>query len=184
MPHAPFVHLRVRTSYSLLEGAIDHKALAARAAASGMPAVAVTDNANLYGVMSFCSATLAAGVQPIIGALLPLALAEGQRSFRRERQHSPALLPVLAQNAAGYGSLMKLMSTLHFEAGSDKGLTPDVAGTAERRPDRPDGRRRRAARPAAAARQDAALVLLDHLAEAFAGRLYVELQHHGESPRR
>ena len=181
MPHAPFVHLRVRTSYSLLEGAIDHKALAARAAALGMPAVAVTDNANLYGVMSFCSATLAAGVQPIIGALLPLALAEGQRSFRRERQHSPALLPVLAQNAAGYGSLMKLMSTLHFEAGSDKGLTPDqlarrseglivLTGGA----DGPLGRLLRRDD------KDAALVLLDHLAEAFAGRLYVELQRHGE----
>ncbi len=181
MPHAPFVHLRVRSSFSLLEGAIDHKALAARAAGLGMPAVAVTDNANLYGVMPFCAAALAAGVQPIIGALLPLALPESQRSFRRERQQSPALVPVLAQNATGYGSLMKLMSALHFSGGAEKGLAPDelashseglilLTGGA----DGPLGRLLRRDD------RDAATALLDQLAEAFTGRLYVELQRHGE----
>jgi DNA polymerase III subunit alpha len=74
MPHAPFVHLRVRSSYSLLEGAIDYQGLARACAADGMPAVAVTDHANLFGVMQFCAAAMAQGVQPIVGALLPLGL--------------------------------------------------------------------------------------------------------------
>ena len=180
MPHAPFVHLRVRTSYSLLEGAIDHKALAQRAAELAMPAVAVTDNANLYGVMPFCAACLAAGVQPVIGALLPLAPDEGHRPHRRERQPRPALLPVLAQNAAGYGNLLKLMSALHFEDGGEKSLTPDrLMGRSEGLIILTGGADGPLGRLLQRGDMDAAAGLLDRLAPAFEGRLYVELQRHG-----
>ncbi len=180
MPHAPFVHLRVRTSYSLLEGAIGHKALAQRAAELGMPAVAVTDNANLYGVMPFCATALAAGVQPIMGALLPLAPGGGHRSHRRERQPRPALLPVLAQNAAGYGSLLKLMSVLHFEGAAEKGLTADqLSGRNEGLIVLTGGADGPLGRLLQRDDKDAAAELLDRLATAFEGRLYIELQRHG-----
>jgi DNA polymerase-3 subunit alpha len=184
MPHAPFVHLRVRSSYSLLEGAIDSKGLAARAAELGMPAVAVTDHANLFGVMQFCAAAMGQGVQPIVGALLPLALPRqpgGASALRRERVQRPALLPVLAQNDAGYRNLMKLMSAVYLVDPDEASVTLEdlerfgdglilLTGGA----DGPLGRLLQQGD------RDGAAALLDRLAQAYAGRLYVELQRHGE----
>jgi DNA polymerase-3 subunit alpha len=62
-----FVHLRTRSAYSLLEGAIQADALGKVARGAGMPAVALTDRANLFGALEFSVATKEAGVQPIVG---------------------------------------------------------------------------------------------------------------------
>ena len=67
-----FVHLRVRSAYSLLEGAIKADAIGALAVANGMPAVALTDRANLFGALEFSVVTKEMGVQPIIGCALPV----------------------------------------------------------------------------------------------------------------
>src|SRR6185503_11468053 len=73
-----FVHLRVRSAYSLLEGAIKADAIGAIAQGLKMPAVALTDRANLFGALEFSVATKGAGVQPIIGCALPVSgLGEG-----------------------------------------------------------------------------------------------------------
>ena len=55
MTHADFIHLRVHSAYSLLEGAIKIKDLVDLCAANSMPAVAVTDTCNLFGAMEFSS---------------------------------------------------------------------------------------------------------------------------------
>src|SRR5258705_7499664 len=68
-----FVHLRVRSAYSLLEGAIKADAIGTMAQAAGMPAVAIADRANLFGALEFSVATKGAGVQPIIGCALPVS---------------------------------------------------------------------------------------------------------------
>ena len=68
-----FVHLRVRSAYSLLEGAIKADKIGALARADGMPAVAITDRANLFGALEFSVATKGEGVQPIIGCALPVS---------------------------------------------------------------------------------------------------------------
>src|SRR6195952_5306565 len=74
-----FVHLRVRSAYSLLEGAIKADKIGVLAAAAGMPAVALTDRANLFGALEFSVATKDAGVQPIIGCALPVSgIGEGR----------------------------------------------------------------------------------------------------------
>src|SRR4051794_27632600 len=74
-----FVHLRVRSAYSLLEGAIKADAIGALAAADHMPAAGLCDRANLFGALEFSSYTKDAGVQPIIGLALPvMGLSEGQ----------------------------------------------------------------------------------------------------------
>src|SRR4051812_932125 len=73
MPHADFVHLRVRSSFSLLQSTVRVEALVKACRAAAMPAVAVTDDANLFGAMQFCAAAKKSGVQPIVGALLALA---------------------------------------------------------------------------------------------------------------
>jgi DNA polymerase-3 subunit alpha len=67
-----FVHLRVRSAYSLLEGAIKADAIGPRAAALGMPAVAIADRANLFGALEFSVATKDAHVQPLIACALPV----------------------------------------------------------------------------------------------------------------
>src|SRR3546814_1867650 len=78
MAYCPFVPLRVFSSYTMLEGAIDPKAIAKAARERGFPAVAVADRNGLYGVMAFGEACKAAGVQPIVGAFLSIAR-PGQR---------------------------------------------------------------------------------------------------------
>ena len=76
MSHADFVHLRVRSAFSLLQSTVRVEPLAKACRAAGMPAVAVADDTNLFAVMQFCAAAKKAGVQPIVGAMVALAHAE------------------------------------------------------------------------------------------------------------
>src|SRR3546814_17128510 len=78
MAYSPFVPLRVFSSYTMLEGAIEPKAIAKAARDRGFPAIAVADRNGLYGVMAFGEACQAAGVPPIVGTLLSVAR-PGQR---------------------------------------------------------------------------------------------------------
>ena len=83
MAHASFIHLRVHTAYSLLEGAIRIDELAKRCAAERMPAVAITDTNNLFGALEFSKACAYAGVQPIIGCQISVARPDpGERGIQ------------------------------------------------------------------------------------------------------
>src|SRR3569833_4748651 len=62
-----FVHLRVHTEYSLVNGVVRMKPLVNACAKAGMPAVAVTDQCNLFAMVKFYKAALAAGVKPLVG---------------------------------------------------------------------------------------------------------------------
>src|ERR1700759_136491 len=103
---AIFVHLRVKSAYSLLEGAVRPKELAKLAAESGMPAVAVTDTNNLFGVYEIADTLAKEGVQPIVGALLSVELTATATPGQRAKK--PPHLPLLVQNQAGYRNLTKL----------------------------------------------------------------------------
>jgi len=93
-----FVHLRVRSAYSLLEGAIKADAIAELAAAEAMPAVALTDRANLFGALEFSVVTKDHGVQPIVGCSLPVSgIGEGPS----ERWALTPTIVLLAQNETG-----------------------------------------------------------------------------------
>src|SRR5882672_3899230 len=72
--HANFVHLRVRSIYSLLEGAVRPKELAKLARDMRMPAVAVTDTNNLFGTYEISDTLAKSGVQPIVGVTLSVDL--------------------------------------------------------------------------------------------------------------
>jgi DNA polymerase-3 subunit alpha len=63
-----FVHLRVHSEYSIADSIIKIKDLAAATMDQGMPALALTDRCNLFGMLKFYSACLEHGVKPIIGA--------------------------------------------------------------------------------------------------------------------
>ena len=67
MAIADFIHLKVRSAYSLTEGAIKLDKVVALAKAESMPAVAVTDRNNLFGALEFGQYAAKAGIQPIIG---------------------------------------------------------------------------------------------------------------------
>src|SRR5579863_8088656 len=109
---AGFVHLRVRSAYSLLEGAIKTSAIGSMAAKAGMPAVALTDRANLFGALEFSVETKEAGVQPIVGCALPVTgIGEG----RAERWARIPTVVLLAQTEQGYLNLAALSSLAFLE---------------------------------------------------------------------
>ena len=78
MAFAPFVPLRVFSSYTMLDGAIEPKAIAELARKRGFPAIAICDRNGLYGASAFAAACRKAGVQPIIGCLLAVAQDDDQ----------------------------------------------------------------------------------------------------------
>ncbi len=69
---AEFVHLRVHSAYSLAEGAVRIPELIALCREHNLPAVAVTDTANLFGALEFALAGAKGGIQPIIGCQLDI----------------------------------------------------------------------------------------------------------------
>lgn len=111
MAHSGFVPLRVFSSYTMLEGAIEPKAIAKRARELGFPAVGVSDRNGLYAAMPFSDACKKSGVQPIVGTLLAVKrpeLAEG----------APVAidwLALYAQDEAGYLNLCNLVSAAHLD---------------------------------------------------------------------
>ena len=102
-----FVHLRVRSAYSLLEGAIKADKIGGLAKADAMPAVAITDRANLFGALEFSVATKGEGVQPIIGCALPVTGIGGALGARWAKTPTVVLL---AQSEVGYLNLCELSS--------------------------------------------------------------------------
>ncbi|MGA7714286.1 MAG: DNA polymerase III subunit alpha [Rhizomicrobium sp.] len=180
---AGFVHLRVKSAYSLLEGAVRPKELAKLCSEGGMPAVAVTDVNNLFGVFEITETLVKAGVQPIVGCLLAvdLAASAGPPSAIGSRT-KPPYLPLLVQDETGYLNLTKLLSAAYLDAGAGDWPHVNAAKLAKHSgglialtggPGGPlhklivDGQ------------PEVASALLDRLAVMFPNRLYVELQRHG-----
>ena len=106
-----FVPLRIFSAFTMLEGAIDPKAIATRARALGFPAAAITDRNGLYGAMAFSEAAKKAGVQPIIGALLGVARPGGADG----KPPTIDWLPLYAQDEGGYDNLCALVSAAHLD---------------------------------------------------------------------
>ncbi|MDG1417656.1 MAG: PHP domain-containing protein, partial [Maricaulis sp.] len=108
----PFVHLRVRSPYSLLEGAIRIPQMVDACVSHAMPAIALTDTNNLYGALEFSEYLSAAGVQPIIGCTLSIRLGKPHPG---ERAESDGSIAVLVQNEAGYQNMMALTSAAFLD---------------------------------------------------------------------
>ncbi|MEM7220053.1 MAG: DNA polymerase III subunit alpha [Pseudomonadota bacterium] len=97
-----FVHLRVHSEYSLADGLMKPKALAARASGAGMPALALTDRGNLFGLIKFYGAARGSGVKPIAGV-----------DFAFRCGDDVAEVTLLAATDAGYLTLKRLVSELY-----------------------------------------------------------------------
>jgi DNA polymerase-3 subunit alpha len=99
---ASFVHLRVHTEYSLVDGLVRIKPLIKAVAGASMPAVAVTDMSNMCSLVKFYKAAMGGGIKPICGADLWLAGREDDAPLSR--------LTLLAMDEQGYRNLTELIS--------------------------------------------------------------------------
>ena len=174
MSYSAFVPLRVMSSYTMLEGAIDPKAIAKLAKERGFPAIAIADKNGLYGTVAFASACRDAGIQPIVGTTLAVA---------REAGGPIDWLALYAQNDDGWLNLCHLVSRAHL----DRPLELDPHVCLEDLEGHTDGLIALTgagdgalARHLADGRAGAADALVDRLQALFGDRLYIEIARRGD----
>jgi DNA polymerase-3 subunit alpha len=176
---AGFVHLRVRSAYSLLEGAIKADKIGDLAKGWGMPAVGLTDRANLFGALEFSVATKGSGVQPIVGCALPVS---GIGDRLPDRWAKTPTVVLLAQNEQGYLNLCELSSFAYLEVDASEDPNVHWSRVCEHSAGLillsggPDG-------PVdhlfASGKVKEGRAALAEMKRAFGDRFYVELQRHG-----
>ena len=102
MAHLPFVHLRLHSEYSVTDGIVRLDDAVAAAVADGMPALALTDLGNVFGMVKFYQAARAHGVKPVIGCDVWV-----ENEADRDK---PYRLLLLCRSRAGYGNLCELLT--------------------------------------------------------------------------
>ncbi len=102
MPAANFVHLRLHTEFSLSDSLVRIKPLAKKLVDLNMPACAITDQTNFYGLIKFYKACQGAGIKPIAGSDFWVASSDGEGKA--------TLLTLLAMNNQGYKNIIELIS--------------------------------------------------------------------------
>jgi len=168
-----FIHLHLHTEYSIGDSVVRVKELAKAAAVAGMPAVAMTDRANLFAMVKFYRAAMACGVKPIIGAEILVQ--------DPDTEDAPSPLVLLCKSRDGYHLLSKLLTRAYLEG--QQGGVP-VVSLDWLSPARgllalsggPDGAPGRAI---LAGREADARELVTRLAKLFDGDYYLELQRTG-----
>jgi DNA polymerase-3 subunit alpha len=180
-----FIHLRLHSAYSLLEGAIRIKELVGLCETQAMPAVAVTDTGNLFGALEFSETMAGAGLQPIIGTTFAVDMDEGPAdplAGRAAKWEPSGRLALLVKDEQGYMNLMKLSSRAFLE--TDQTLEPHV--TLADLEELSEGLICLTGGPAgpvnklmAGGQVAAGEAMLQRLSGIYGDRLYVELQRHG-----
>jgi len=180
MPIASFVHLRVHSAYSLLEGALKIPALVKRCRDERMPAVAVTDTNNLFGALEFATTAAESGIQPILGCQISLA-DETEKGSEKHGQARDSIV-LLVQSEAGYRSLMQLVSGAYLQSASETApcvTLEDLEATSEGLIALTGGSKGALGRLLLDGQETAAEELLLRLVKIFPSRLYIEIQRHG-----
>ena len=177
-----FIHLRVHTAYSILEGAIKLGPLAQTVAEMGMPAVAMTDTNNIFGAMDFGMECPKKGIQPILGCQLLIRTPVKEKNKFCDEKETYDKVVLLVQDETGYQNLL-----LHFRSfymGVGREMTPHL--TFEELLSHTDGLilltggaegilGRQVLNGSSAYGEE----LLLQMKEAFPNRLYMEIQRHG-----
>lgn len=164
-----FVHLRVHTEYSLSDGIVRIKPLFERARELQMPAVGISDIANLFGMVKFYRAGLSAGIKPIIGADLWL---------REPGAEAPSRLTLFCQNRAGYRNLCDILteSYLHGQQRGQALTDPDwITGRSEGLIALSGAGEGQIGRALLAGKTEQARAAARHWSQLFADRFYIEL---------
>ncbi|WP_289033940.1 DNA polymerase III subunit alpha [uncultured Roseibium sp.] len=182
-----YVHLRVHSALSLLEGALPIKKLLDLAKSDDQPALAITDTGNLFGAQEFSAKAWGAGIQPIIGCQLSVAFGTASGSGDRQGDLNLSDIVVLACSEEGYENLMELSSRAFLD--TDTGLKPHV--TSDYLAEKSGGLilltggiHGPVGQALLAGRKADARARLTWLSDQFPGRCYVEIQRHGMEPER
>ena len=104
---ASFVHLHVHSEYSIVDSTVRIPALLEKCVSERMPAIALTDQNNLFGMVKFYRKAIAAGIKPVVGIDLRIANDD-------EPEH-PFTLLLLVQDNAGYRNLSQLVTRCYLE---------------------------------------------------------------------
>ena len=116
MAEPKFIHLRVHTAYSLSEGAMKVPALMHKLHDQGVPAIAVTDTANMFGGKAFSKYASDEGVKPILGCQFYLRNPDADDVLKSKgRIIDPDKIVLLVMNAEGYANIMHLMKLSYLD---------------------------------------------------------------------
>ena len=169
-----FIHLRVHTEYSLVDGLVRVKPLMSALAEDAMPAVALTDQSNLFAMVKFIRAALDAGIKPLIG--VDALVRHG------DDQEAPFQMVLLAQNKTGYLNISQLISKSYLE-GQHRGVPIIQAEWIEQHAEGvialSGGRMGDIGRALLAGQGDLAKRRLANWISCFKDRFYIELQRTG-----
>ena len=116
MAEPKFIHLRVHTAYSLSEGAMKVPALAHKLHEQGVPAIAVTDTANMFGGKAFSKYASDEGIKPILGCQFYLRNPDADDILKSKgRIVEPDKIVLLVMNDQGYANIMHLMKLSYLD---------------------------------------------------------------------
>jgi DNA polymerase-3 subunit alpha len=169
-----FVHLSVHSEYSLVDSVVRIPALIEAVAAAGMPAVALTDECNLFAVVKFYGAAQKRGLKPVVGA--DVRVRDPDDSVRDTR------LVLLCQDRAGYRNLSRLLTRAQIEGrrgGAPRLERAWLPGATDGLIALADVREGDVGRELVAGREGRASQALDGWLELFGDRWYLELQRTG-----
>ena len=110
----PFIHLRTLSSYSLSESALKIKNIISLAKQNNMPAIALTDNNNMFGAFEFSLECANNGIQPIIGASVNLLDIYNKNKISQ--------ISFLVKNEIGYQNLLHIASLAQTSSNSSVGI--------------------------------------------------------------
>ena len=112
----PFTHLHVHSQYSILDGAAAVTDLVKKAKKDGMPAIALTDHGNMFGIKEFHETCKKSDIKPILGVETYVASRGIQFKDKSEKEdRSGDHLILLAKNETGYRNLLKLVTVANTE---------------------------------------------------------------------
>ena len=173
MTESTFIHLAVRSSYSLLESMITPKGLKTWCAEQGMPAIAITDRNNLFGALEISLTLTDAGIQPIMACCFDVT--------NGLPKSEPSRISLYAQNDVGYKRLMLLSSRAYLDAadGVPKLHRDLLLDNTEGLILLTGGAEGQVAKHLLKGRVADARTELSTLAAAYPGRCYVEITRHG-----
>ena len=115
-----FIHLRVHSAYSLLEGALRLDQIVKHAKGDNAPAIGIADTNNLFGALEFSEKAAKAGIQPIIGCQLDVDFQDGDADSARDKDNATAPLVLIAMDDAGYENLVEIVSMAYLRHEGDQ----------------------------------------------------------------
>ncbi len=169
-----FVHLRIHTEFSLVDGLVRLKALIGKAAAMGMPALGISDQSNMCSLVKFYKGAMGAGIKPVIGVDIWLA--------NPDDEDDPTRLTLFAMTDQGYANITELVS-LGFTQGQHNDRAIIQQAWVERLSEGvialSGAKQGEVGRALLAGKKDVAESRLAHWMQVFPDRFYLELQRTG-----